>query len=133
MKYSDEPIDTKIIKDSHSSPEELTLNSAESFIDFSKVESKEIIPGYFAKTIHGEHMTVVYWDVKAVSILPEHSHIHEQVSNFIEGEFELIINGETKILQSGDLAIIKPQSIHSGKAITDCKIIDVFYPKREDY
>lgn len=105
----------------------------DSFIDFSQIESREIIPGYFAKTLHGEQMTVVYWDAKAGSILPEHSHVNEQISNFIEGEFELIINGETKILQPGDLAIIKPHSIHSGKAITDCKIIDVFYPKREDY
>lgn len=106
---------------------------SDSFIDFSQVESREIIPGYFAQAIHGQHMTVVYWNVKAGSILPEHAHIHEQISNVIEGEFELAINGETKILQPGDLAIIKPQSVHSGKAITDCKIIDVFYPRREDY
>ncbi len=105
----------------------------DSFIDFSQIKLHEVIPGFFAKTIHGKHMTVVYWTAKAGSILPEHSHIHEQISNFIEGELELTIDGETKIMKAGDLAVIKPQAVHSGKAITDCKIIDVFYPKREDY
>ncbi len=103
------------------------------FINFPEVAIKEIIPGYFAQIIHGEHMTIVYWTVKADSPLPEHSHIHEQISNLIEGEFELTIDGETKILGAGDLAVIKSQSIHAGKAITDCKIIDIFYPRREDY
>lgn len=93
------------------------------FIDFSQIQSKEIIPGYFAKTIHGQHMTVVYWFAQAGSLLPAHSHIHEQISNFIEGEFELTINDETKVVKAGDLVVIKPQLIHSGKAITDCKII----------
>jgi len=78
-------------------------------------------------------MTVIYWIAKAGSPLLEHSHINEQVSNFIEGEFELTINGETKIMNAGSLAIIKPNCLHSGKAITDCKIIDVLYTKREDY
>ena len=104
----------------------------DSFIDFSLIQTKEILPGYFAKTIHGEHMTVIYWDVKAGSSFPEHSHINEQLSNFIEGEFELTIDGKTKIMKAGDLAVIKPQLIHTGKAITNCKIIDVLYPRRED-
>ena len=96
-------------------------------------ELKEIIPGYFAKVSHGEHMTVVYWYIKAGSLLPLHKHSHEQISNFIEGEFELNIDGESKVMRAGSLAIIKPHSLHSGKAITECKIIDIFYPKREDY
>ncbi len=104
-----------------------------SFIDFSQIELQEIIPGFFAQTVHGEHMTTVYWTAKAGSILPQHSHIHEQISNITEGKFELTINGETRTLGPGDLAVIVPHASHSGKAITDCKIIDVFYPKREDY
>jgi len=51
----------------------------------------------------------------------------------IEGEFELTVESETKIVQKGDIAVIPPNAKHSGKAITDCKILDVFYPIREDY
>lgn len=102
-----------------------------SFIDFSRIELKEVLPGFFGKTIQGEHMTIIYWDVKAGSAFPQHNHPTEQISNFIEGEFELTIDGLTKIMNPGSLAVIKANSLHSGKAITDCKIIDVLYPKRE--
>jgi len=55
------------------------------------------------------------------------------VANIIEGEFELTIDNETKILKPGDVAVIPSNAVHSGKAITDCRILDVFYPVREDY
>jgi quercetin dioxygenase-like cupin family protein len=51
----------------------------------------------------------------------------------IEGEFELIVNGESHLLGANDVFVIPSDAMHSGRAITDCKIIDVFYPIREDY
>lgn len=111
----------------------LLKTQSKSFINFSSVISNEIIPGLFAKVIQGEHMTIVYWTARAGSILPEHCHIHEQISNFIQGEFELTVNNATQIMQPGSLAVIKPNDLHSGRAITDCKIIDIFYPRREYY
>ncbi|MCK4639500.1 MAG: cupin domain-containing protein, partial [Bacteroidales bacterium] len=50
-----------------------------------------------------------------------------------EGEFELTLNGKTQVLNSGKIAVIPSNAKHSGKAITDCKIIDIFNPVREDY
>lgn len=95
-------------------------------------QDQEIVPGFFARVEHGKQMTVVYWSVQKGSILPAHSHAHEQVSNFIDSEFELTVNGVTKIMQAGDLKIIKSNETHSGRALSDCKIIDVFYPCRQE-
>ena len=78
-------------------------------------------------------MTFAHWAVKAGAILPEHSHPHEQVANVITGEFELTIDGETVRLGPGGVGIIPSNSVHSGRAITDCHIIDAFHPIREDY
>lgn len=78
-------------------------------------------------------MTFAYWNIRKGAPLPEHSHPHEQVANVIEGKFELKVNNESKILEPGDVAVIPPNTKHSGKAITNCKIIDVFCPVREDY
>jgi len=47
--------------------------------------------------------------------------------------FELTINDGTRKLGPGTVAIIPSNARHSGKAVTDCRIIDAFYPIREDY
>jgi len=96
-------------------------------------ESKEIIPGFFARFVHTENVTLAFRDAKAGSTFPEHSHPHEQISTIQEGKFQLTINGETKILEGGIVAVIPSNTKHSGVALTDCKLMDVFYPVRKDY
>jgi len=104
-----------------------------SFIDLDKINKKEIVPGFEGKFIHTDNMTVVYWNIKAGSQLPEHSHHNEQITTIIEGEFVLTSEGETRNVKPGDIAIFPSNVKHSGKALTDCYIMDVFYPVREDY
>ena len=83
--------------------------------------------------VHSAAMTFAHWSITAGAVLPEHAHVHEQVVNMLDGEFELTINGETQRLGPGWVAIIPSNAVHSGRAITDCRIIDAFYPIREDY
>ena len=78
-------------------------------------------------------MTFVYWDIKAGSLLPGHSHPHEQVVNVLEGELEFNLGGDVQIMKAGQVAVIPGDVEHSAKGVTDCKVIDVFYPVREDY
>ena len=103
------------------------------FITLSDSPVREIFPGFKVHFVHSTNMTFAHWAIKAGSALPEHSHPHEQVVNMIEGEFELTINSETRKLGPGTVAIIPSNARHSGRAITDCRIIDAFYPIREDY
>jgi len=103
------------------------------FNQIEQLPTKELIPGFFGKMLHLENFTMAYWEVKAGSILPKHSHIHEQVTNVISGEFEMTIDGKTQLCKAGDIAAIPSDVEHSGKAITDCVLIDVFQPVREDY
>ena len=101
--------------------------------DLAEVPEKELLPGFSAKFVHSAHVTVSYWTVKAGASLPEHAHPHEQISNVLEGEFEMVIDGEPRILKPQIVAVIPSHARHSGRALTDCKIIDIFYPVREDY
>ncbi len=104
-----------------------------SYINLNDIEEREMIPGYRARLVHSEHMTLAYWTIKAGSSLPEHSHPHEQVVNLLEGEFEFSLAGEIRRMRPGMVVDIQPNVSHAGKAITDCRILDVFYPVREDY
>jgi quercetin dioxygenase-like cupin family protein len=105
------------------------------FLNLHELEEKQIAPGFRGRFVHSESMTFAYWDIEAGAVLPEHSHPHEQVASIIEGELELTVNGEAKVLRPGSVAvaIIPSDATHSGRAITSCRVIDVFYPVREDY
>jgi quercetin dioxygenase-like cupin family protein len=97
------------------------------------LEPREIVPGYVARFVHTDNMTFAYWTIEAGASLPSHQHPHEQVANLLEGEFELTLEGQVHILKPGTVLVIPSQAVHSGRAITDCRILDVFHPCREDY
>ena len=78
-------------------------------------------------------MTTSFWRIEAGAALPEHAHPNEQVSVVVAGEFEMTLDGERLQLEKGKVAVIPANVKHSGRALTDCEIMDVFYPVREDY
>tara|TARA_B100000902_G_scaffold390438_1_gene439348 strand:- start:12 stop:323 length:312 start_codon:yes stop_codon:yes gene_type:complete len=102
-------------------------------MNLTKINEKEVFPGFKGKFIHGANITWVFWDVKKDSEVPTHNHIHEQIMHVVEGKFEFTLNGLTKIYYSGDIVVIPTNIPHSGKALTDCKLMDVFSPLREEY
>jgi quercetin dioxygenase-like cupin family protein len=102
-------------------------------IKISEIPKKEVIKGFEAQFVHTEHTTLGFWEIKEGAVLPMHSHFHEQITQVLEGQFELTIGEETKICEIGELAVISPNVIHGGRALTDCKIFDIFSPVREDY
>lgn len=104
------------------------------FIALKDIAQNELLPGFSVRFVHTERMTLAYWTIKAGAVLPEHAHPHEQVAaQVMTGEFELTLDGESKRLKKGDVAVIPSNMVHSGKAITDCEMLDVFSPVREDY
>jgi quercetin dioxygenase-like cupin family protein len=103
------------------------------FHEIQDIPEREIVPGYFARFVHSERMTLAWWRVKAGSVLPEHTHPHEQVANVLEGTYELDVNGTKKRLGPGQPVVIPGGVRHGGVAITDCILLDVFAPVREEY
>ncbi|MBI2282319.1 MAG: cupin domain-containing protein [Bacteroidetes bacterium] len=102
-------------------------------VELASIIPKEIVSGYSARFIHTDHMTFSYLDVKAGAALPEHSHPHEQVCHVLDGEFQLTLDGEPLRFGPESVIVIPSNVKHAGLAITDCKLLDVFTPVREDY
>ena len=63
----------------------------------------------------------------------EHEHYHSQVSYVASGKFEVIINGEKKILGPGDAFYAEPDTRHGTVCLEEGMLIDVFSPMRQDF
>ncbi|MFP4032841.1 MAG: cupin domain-containing protein [Desulfococcaceae bacterium] len=103
------------------------------FYTVDALPEREIVPGFRARFIHGEGMTAAFWSADAGAELPVHRHPHEQMAQVMEGRFELTMGEETRTLGPGEVAIIPPDVPHGGRAATDCRLMDLFHPVREDY
>lgn len=103
------------------------------FQQFADIPVKELFPGFHFQLIHTATNTYSFVTVDAGSTLPIHNHIHEQSSFVLEGKFEMTVGGETSIMEPGSFTLIPSNVPHGGTAITDCKLLDIFSPVREDY
>ena len=103
------------------------------FITVASVPARPTVPGFHGRFIHGERMTMAFWEIAAGSASPVHQHPHEQTIAVLSGKFELTLGGETRVLEPGLVALVPPNVPHGGRALTDCQMLDTFSPVREDY
>ena len=97
------------------------------------IPSKEIVPGITGYYAHGDKHTFGYVEIKKGSVVPDHHHVHEQITYIIDGQLKLVIGGKPYSLTNGMYHIIPSNTPHSAIAVTDCKVIDTFSPTRDDY
>ncbi|HLG38053.1 MAG TPA: cupin domain-containing protein [Chitinophagaceae bacterium] len=97
------------------------------------IPPKDLMPGITGYYAHGEKMTFGLVELKAGSSVLMHHHVHEQTTYIIEGQLDMVIGGEACSLTAGMYHVIPSNTPHSAIAKTDCKVIDVFSPVREDY
>lgn len=102
------------------------------FVNIEEIEKKEIFDGCWGQVIHARNMTLVYWHFRAGVNLPVHSHFHEQITTTISGTFELVVGNDKKTQSPNIVTLIPPGVPHSGKAITECHTLDIFYPVRAE-
>ena len=73
---------------------------------------------------------------KGKIILREINHVckeNYQITFILEGQLDMVIGDIPYSLKSGMYHVIPSNVIHSAVAVTDCKLIDVFNPVREEY
>ena len=104
-----------------------------SLVPIATLPVREIFPGFRARIVHTGRTSQSWIEIDAGASFPEHQHPHEQIVNVLEGELEVTAGGITHRLTPGQVLVIPGDVPHSGRAITDCRVLDVFAPTREDY
>jgi quercetin dioxygenase-like cupin family protein len=97
------------------------------------ISPKEVVSGITGYYAHGDNLTFGYVLIKAGAVVPEHHHVHEQITYIVEGELDMMIGGQFCPLKAGMYHVIPSNTPHSATAKVDCVAIDVFSPVREDY
>ena len=105
-----------------------------SFIRISDYQSIDLAPGVRARTPYGKHLMLSYLELDEGSVVPVHSHPHEQAGMMLEGRLELTIADEARVCKPMDMFIIPPGTPHGARPIGGpALVLDVFSPIREDY
>ena len=99
----------------------------------SDIKKKFLTEGIIGQYVHGDSTTLGWVTIQAGSKLPAHQHPHEQITLMLEGKMEMQIGNESFMLEPGTVKVIGSNVPHSAIAHTDCILIDVFSPVREDY
>jgi unsaturated pyranuronate lyase len=89
------------------------------FFDTRDIEAREVRPGWRGRFVHSAHMTFGYWEVTEGSWI-EHEHPEEEVWNVVDGEFEIIIAGESMLARPGVVAVAPANApTASRRSVTD--------------
>ncbi len=104
------------------------------FKEASQRDPMELVPGARTRTFWGDNMLLSLVEIDANSEVPIHTHPHEQGGIVIEGEMEMGIAGEVRVLKPGDMYIIPGNVEHYAKCgSTPVVALDIFSPVRAEF
>ena len=99
--------------------------------DFKTLEPS---PGFLIRLIWGQRLMFSHVTLQPHSMVSLHTHSQEQMGIVLEGEFEMTIGDETRLIKKGDMYMVPANTTHG--CATHAKpalTLDVFSPPREDY
>lgn len=104
------------------------------FYEIDKLPSFDPIDGVNMSVLAGAQMMANWVRIAPGAEVPAHAHVHEQLGLVLEGEIEMMIDGETRTLGPGTCYCIASDVSHGAVGGPDgALVLDVFSPPREDY
>lgn len=96
--------------------------------------AQPIWDGVFARSVHGERVTLALIEIDPGGVVPTHSHDNEQLGLLIEGSLTFTVDGESRELRPGDSWCIHPDVPHSVVGgPRGAVMVEVFAPARGDW
>lgn len=103
------------------------------FIDVADLKTTERLPGWHGRYFHSSCMTFAHYDFKRGSSIHEHFHREEEDYEVLDGELEVTIESEKRILRPGLVALVPANARHSVTALSDGRAIIVDSPPRREF
>jgi quercetin dioxygenase-like cupin family protein len=97
------------------------------------VPGRPLFPGVSGHYTHGDRTTVGEVILAPGAVVPMHQHPHEQMSYVVTGQLEFTVGSDKHLMNPGDCLQIPGGALHGCRAVTACRVVDIFSPVREDY
>ena len=98
------------------------------------VRAVEMFPGVVRRTLNaGERTMLCEVELARGSVVPEHTHPHEQIGYLARGRLRFRIGDEVRDIAQGDSWLVPGDVPHEVTALEDSIAIDIFSPPREEY
>jgi len=81
----------------------------------------------------GQNIMLARVLLKKGCIVPEHSHVNEQITYVLEGALKFWIDSKEIVVNAGEVLTIPPNMPHKAQALADTVDLDVFSPPRADW
>ena len=101
--------------------------------NWEQLPAEQLNPMIVRKAIHSGQMTIARLNIRKDAVVPEHSHINEQIANVERGALLFHIGGVDRRVGAGESLVIPPNVPHGVVALEDTMVTDVFTPRREDW
>jgi len=102
-------------------------------IPWSTVDIEELNPLLGRQFVVGRDIMVARVLMKKGCIVPEHSHVNEQITYILHGALKFWIDGKEIVVNEGEVLTIPPNMPHKAEALEDTLDLDVFSPPRADW
>jgi quercetin dioxygenase-like cupin family protein len=102
-------------------------------IRWKDVEQEKLNPLLDRQMIVGDELMLARILLKKGCVVPEHSHVNEQLTWVVEGALKFWIDGKEIVVRAGEVLCIPSNMPHKAEALEDCVDMDIFYPPRQDW
>jgi unsaturated pyranuronate lyase len=102
-------------------------------IRWNDVEKEKLNPLLDRQMITGDQLMLARILLKKGCVVPEHSHVNEQLTYIVEGALKFWIDGKEIVVRGGEVLCIPSHMPHKAEALEDTVDVDVFYPPRQDW
>ena len=103
------------------------------YLAWEAIEKEQLTPLLHRHFVVGQQIMLARVLLKKGCVVPEHSHVNEQLTYILEGALKFWIDGKVIVVKAGEVLAIPPHMPHKAEAVEDTVDLDVFCPPRADW
>jgi unsaturated pyranuronate lyase len=103
------------------------------YLSWDAIQIEHLTPLLDRHFVVGQQIMLARVLLKKGCVVPEHSHVNEQLTYILEGALKFWIDGKIIVVKAGEVLAIPPHMPHKAEAVEDTVDLDVFCPPRADW